>query len=325
MTTILEGAFQQNPFENPTFTPARKIVFGLDEASRLEALDAAIFASHIDLTRACCEALSAALGSTGSSLSQQTGATASTNEKLAAVRYAIGSNAPLVKKRVQGDKSLLKKIFTTHVEYFTTELNHTNAAERLDEMSKNLKANPTLVTKEITEEINGAIKAYWDDRKVQTTEKTAVNTGRLNSSTAEQALNQQLWLNECAVVQAYPAPEQLKQRQAATNHALLLRVSNGSHASTFADFIQPQLTADVVADTLPAATKRLVLANPGPVRLCFALSASPTEFPSTGVVEIVPGAQQKMKLQGLGDPTVLPYLLVHNPTSELGQYKVTLG
>jgi hypothetical protein len=325
MSTTLEGAFQHNPFENANFAPARKIVFGLDAASRLDALDAKLFGSNISLTTACCAALSAALGSTGSSLSQQTGATASTKDKLAAVRYAIGSNAPVVKKRLKGDLSLLKKIFTSHVEYFTTELNHTNAAKRLDEITKNLAANPTLVTEEITSEINDAIKGYWDDRKIQTDEKSAVSTGRLSTSTAETALNQQLWLNECAVVQAYPSPEQLKQRQAATNHSLLLRPGGGTHASIYADYIQALATADVVADTLPAATARLVLANPGPVRVCFALSASPTEFPSKGALEIAPGSQQKTKLSDLGDPLVLPYLLVHNPTSELGQYRVTLG
>lgn len=325
MSTTLDGAFQGNPFENVAFIPARKIVFGLDMIARLGTLDAATFASNIDLTRDCCEALSAAQGSTGSSLSQQAGATAITNEKLAAVRYAIGSNAPIVKKRVRGDKSLMKKIFTTHVEYFTTELNHTNAAKRMDEMTKNLAANPTLVTADISKEINDAIKDYWKERKIQGDEKSAVVGGRLESSTAETALNQQLWLNECAVVQAYPTPDQLKQRQAAANHSLLLRPSSGSHATTFADFIQPQATADVVADVLPAPAKRLVLANPGPVRLCFALSASPTDFPSSGVVEIVPGGHQKMKLRDLGDPLVLPFLLVHNPTSELGEYQVTLG
>jgi hypothetical protein len=104
-----------------------------------------------------------------------------------------------------------------------------------------------------------------------------------------------------------------------------LRPGSGSHALTFADFMQSQTTADVVADTLPAPAKRLVLANPVPVRLCFALSASPTVFPSAGVVEIVPGSEQKMKLRDLGTPLVLPILLMHNPTSELGEYKVTLG
>jgi|GEM_PF-6330086 len=325
MPTILDGAFQHNPLENVAFTPARKIVFGLDMAGRLEVLDAELFASNISLTRAGCAALSAAQGSTGSSLSQQTGATAIANEKLAAVRYAIGSNAPIVKKRVKGDKSLLKKIFTAHVEYFTTDLNHTNATKRMDEISKNLATNPTLVTAEITKEINDAIKDYWKERTAQGNEKSAVAGGRLEASTAETALNQQLWLNECDVVRAYPTPELLKQRQAAANHSLLVRSGSGSHASTFADFIQSQATADVVADALPAPAKRLVLANTGPVRLCFALSASPTDFPGTGVVEIVPGSQQKMKLRDLGDPTVLPFLLVHNPTSELGEYRVTLG
>ena len=325
MPTILDGGFQDCPFENVKFSPARKIVFGLDMAGRLETLNAALFAERIGLTREGCAALSAALGSTGSSLSQQTGATALTNDKLEAVRYAIGSNAPLVKKRAKGDMSQMKKIFTGHVTYFTADLNHGNAATRLDEMVKNMAANPTLVPKDMKEEITGAIKAYWDDRKTQETEKSAVSGGRLGTSKAETALNQVLWLNECAVVTAYPAPEQLPDRKAATNHSLLLPAGGGTTAHTYADFLQTHATADVVAGPLPLPGTRLVLANPGAVRVCFGLSASATVFPTAGVVEVLPGATLKMKLQDLGDPLALPYLLVHNPTSELGQYKVTLG
>lgn len=81
----------------------------------------------------------------------------------------------------------------------------------------------------------------------------------------------------------------------------------------------------MVAGTLPLPGARLVLANPGAVRVCYGLSASPTVFPTAGVVEVLPGATLKIKLQDLGDLLVLPYLLVHNPTSELGQYKVVLG
>ncbi len=325
MPTVLDSAFQHNPYENTTFTGGRKIVFGLDMADRLQSLDAGAFAARIKATREGCQALSEALGSTGSALSQQTGATTLTNEKLDAVRYAIGSNAPVVKKRVKGDAALLKKIFTGHVTYFTADLNHGNAAQRMDEMTKNLAANPTLVTPEISKEINDAIAAYWADRKTQGEEKSAVTGGRLGTGKAEIALNQVLWLNECALVQTYPAVDQLADRQAATNHSLLLAPAGGPHAHTYADYLPHGMVADVVAGPLPLPTARLVLINPGAVRVCFALSASPTEFPATGAVEIAPGAQQKMKLQDLGDPLLLPYLLAKNPTSELGQYKAVLG
>lgn len=212
MPSILDGAFQNCPYENESFTPARKIVFGLDMAGKLEVLNPDGFAEYISRIRLGCAVLSATLGSTGSSLSQQTGATSLTNEKLEAVRYAIGSNAPIVKKRVHGDAALMKKIFTSHVTYFTSDLNHGNAAVRMDEIAKNMVANPTLVTEEISNEINGAIADYWADRTIQGEEKSAVAGGRLGNSRAETTLNQVLWVSECAVVIAYPGPDQLADR-----------------------------------------------------------------------------------------------------------------
>jgi murein DD-endopeptidase MepM/ murein hydrolase activator NlpD len=325
------NAYQTNPFEARAFTRARKVVFALDQVSRFRQLDATAFAARISATEAAAQALSQALAGTNSALDQQLAATAGTDAALEAVRKVISAEYAVLKSRQGGaDSPTVLRIFGSDIEDYTRGLTHTNAADRLLGLRQNLIANPDVLAVADAQRIKDAIGTYTGNRSDQTDEKGTVAQHRATTDDAETAIDAVLWLNQAAIISTYSLAVQQPQRDAAANYSLLYRPGGSPQPVTYADYLAAGATVHVRADEpadelLPAPATRLVLRNPGPVRIQVALSASATAFPPTGSVEIAPGTTATLTLVALGDPVARPYLLAHNPTSELAQFTIMLG
>lgn len=326
----LTANYQNNPFESKVFSRARKVVFALDQAHRFRQLDATVFAARISATEAAALGLSTAQAATSSALDQQLAATAGSEEALEAVRRAISAEYAVLKTRRGKSSSEVLKVFGNDISEYTQGLTHTNAAGRLQGLRQNLAANPGALAAPDAQRITDAIGDYTGERSTQGQQKGTVAQRRATAADAETALDAVLWVNQAALVSTYSAAAQQPQREAAANYSLLYRPEGGARPSTYADFLAAGATADVRADEagtpLPAPATRLVLRNPGPVRVQVALSGSATAFPAGAAGrEVPPGATLTLTLADLGDATALPFLLVRNPTSELGRFEITLG
>ena len=146
---------------------------------------------------------------------------------------------------------------------------------------------------------------------MQGKEKGEVAKRRATAADAETALDAVLWLNQAAIITAYSLAAQQPQREAAANYSLLYRPAAGDTATTYADYLAAGAVADVRADEpdtpLPAPSTRLVLRNPGRVRLQLALGKSATDFPKDASVrEVAPGATLTLLLGELGDAAACP-------------------
>lgn len=324
-----EAFIQTNPFDKSMYTRPRKVVFLLDQVFRFEALDPKGFAERIVQSRSVAQAMSAALSETGSAVDQQMGATVTSDLTFEEVRRVAGQQFAILQATLGKGSAGLVAIFGHHITDYTSGLTHTNAVTKLPTLLRNLGANAAIAGPTAVDALTTAINAYLASHTDQSGEKGSVAQHRATAASFDPGLNQVLWQNQTAVVDRYPTAADQPQRIAAANYSLLQRPAAGPHAITYADFLAAGHTADVTAGSqlpLPAPATRLVLRNPGRVRLQVALSAALQPFPSSGAVqEMAPGTTLTLTLGALGDPAALPLLLVHNPTSELGQYEVVLG
>ncbi len=327
--TQLEAVFLHNPFTSVGFRRRRKLIFLLDQMARLTALDADGFAARLKLSQAIAQLVSDAMSDTGSALNQQMGATVDSDAAFENVRKVAGQQFAILQATLGKGSTGLVNIFGRHIMDYTEGLTHSNAVQRLPTLLKNVGTNAEIAGPVAVKALTDAIKQYTNAHTDQGGDKGTVATHRASAASLDGQLNQVLWQNQTAVVDRYPTAADDPQRLAAADYNLLSPPAPGHHSTTFADYLPAGTTHDVDEDDpqpLPAPTTRLVLSNPGAVRLQVALSASHTDFPAAGIVqEVAPGATVKIVLADLGDSLALPFLLVRNPTSELGQYKVVLG
>lgn len=322
-----DTSFFVNPFENPNYSRARKLLFAYDQVARLTALDAGLFGPRISATQAAAEALSTAGSATGAATGTQRGVTLGTDAQLQAYRKVVGGKYNVLLDRFGGNKQapLLITLFGASVQTYTSELTKTNAKTRLETLNQLLEANATETGADIVKAITDAAGAYLGTRKQQLRDKGTTSVAQLAETTHEAALDQALWLNLAAVVAAYPTPAQAPQRHAAADFSLLQRHAVGPQPHTETGTVAPDAVVNLVNEGLRPNTP-LRLRNPGPVLLHFALSDAPNRMgPSIRVV--LPGQTLALPASDLGDSTLLPCLNVYLPasSSQPGQYEVTVG
>lgn len=323
-----ETSFFANPFEMPSYSRARKLLFAYDQIARLTALDAMAFGPRISATQTAADALSQAGSATGTATGTQRGATLGTDAQLKAYRKVVGGKYNVLLDRFGGNKQapLLITLFGASVQAYTADLTKTNAKIRLETLNQLLADNAKETGADIVAAITDAAVTYLGTRKQQTANKGKTSVAQLTEATQETALNQTLWLNLGAVVAHYPTPEQAAQRHAATDFSLLMRRAVGPDPHTETGTVAAGAIVNLLNEDLLPTTK-LRLHNTGPVPLRFGLSVVPNRLGNV-FRELLPAETLDLLAADLGDVAALPNLNVTNPAPEggpAGAYEVTVG
>ncbi len=324
MPTLLSHFFIENPFARDEFSRERKVVYALSQAGLLLALDPDYFAPYIDRLRTEAEALSLALATTGSAISQQMGSTQGVNAALKTVRDVISSKYGLLKDQLGKNSPELHNVFGDRLTTYTTELNLTNYAKRTGTLLLNMQVPANKVTKDTLLAVQKAVAALVAARETQGEHKGTVGVGRTTADEANDTLTDTLFETTGAVTLHYPAKADAAKRHAAYNFALLPVPQSGHHSTLLAGFLPGMGTTALLNPVAPDPLVKVQLCNKGNVRLTFGLSVDGLALAGPGT-EVLPGAKLSTTLGALGDPTQEPALLAVNPTSELGQYDVTVG
>ena len=322
-------SFLDNPLtDNPRYSRERKIRFGYDQAGRLTRLDAAVFGAEISATTAACGALEMSLGRTGGAVGEGRGATIGSNAALQHYQQLVGSKYRVLQDRVGKEAALMTTVFGSSIQKFTTELTKTNAAARMEELDVLLDNHKAAVGDDIVTAIADAATAYTGKRTVQRAALATAETAYLGDQAAETALDQQLWLNACRVVIAYPSASDTDtaRRRAAADYSLLLRPAAQGPEKVSGPVAAQAVVTVFVPDGLDVllATTSLTLHNTGTTELRFGL-ATATDFDKSTARALAPGEQLTCTAADLGDPATHPYLNVYNPTDEAGAYEAVIG
>ena len=323
MDTMFPHYYVENPYASPRWSRQRKVVFALDLAGRLQALDPVFFAEGIIQLKALARALSLAGADTGTAIRQQAGDTRAVDAGLQQIRDVVSGKYGVLKDTLGKNNPALGDIFGKHLSTYTQELTLTNYDERIGTLLMNMQAQK--VDKNIVAAVQSAVQDLLDLRDAQTEKKGITTTSYSAGSAADTALNTALFSTTGTVMTKYPSDSKADAaaRHDAYNFALLPAPHHGG-AAQGGGFVGGLLTVEALAD-LPAVPRtKAVLRNVGNVRLRFGLSADPLT-PFAGGLEVLPGATMTCTLADLGDPLTQSHLLVQNPTSEVGEYSLTVG
>lgn len=324
MATYLPLFFIDNPFAREDFSRDRKVVYALNQAGRLQALDADYFATYITRLKAEAEALSLAAATTGSALSQQVGETDVVKAALQKLRDVISGKHGVLRDQLGKNSPLLKTIFNKTLSDYTTSLTLTNYAKQTGKLLQNMQATKGVVKADLIKVIQDAVKALDDAREEQTKQKGNVGTSRSTGNEADETLTATLFEAAGAVIMYYPGKNQLDKRRMAYDFNLLPAPQGGHSRIELAGFVPGGGSTAALHPVTPDPLLKVQLCNVGLVRLSFGLSIDGLTLAGPGI-EVLPGAKLSTTLVALGDPLLEPVLLVVNNTSELGQYEVTVG
>jgi hypothetical protein len=324
MATYLPQFFIDNPFGREDFSRDRKVVYALNQAGRLQALDAVHFAPYITRLKAEADALSLAGATTGSALSQQVGGTDMVNTALQKLRDVISGKHGVLRDQLGKDSKVLKTIFNKTLSDYTSGLILTNYAKQTGTLLQNMQATNGVVRIDVIEAIQDAVKNLDEVRTKQTDQKGTVGVSRTTGTEADETLTATLFEAAGAVIVHYPGKNQLDKRRQAYDFNLLPAPQSGTGRVEFANYVAGSSTALLLSPVAPDPMLKIQLCNVGLVRLSFGLSVDGLTLAGAGT-EVLPGAKLSTSLAALGDPMLEPALLVLNQTSELGRYEVTVG
>lgn len=324
MATYFPLFFIDNPFDRENFSRDRKVVYALNQAGRLLALDAEYFGSYIARLKAEAEALSLADATTGSALSQQVGETDIVKVALQKLRDVISGKHGVLRDQLGKSSALLKTIFNKTLSDYTTALSLTNYAKQTGKLLQNMQATKGVVKADVIKAIQDAVKALDEARSKQTEQKGNVGASRTTGTEADETLTATLFEAAGAVIMRYPGKNQLDKRRMAYDFNLLPAPQGGHSRVELANFVPGGGSLPLLDPVTPDPLLKIQLCNVGLVRLSFGLSVDGLTLAGPGT-EVLPGAKLSTNLAALGDPTLAPVLLVMNNTSELGQYEVTVG
>lgn len=326
---MLFNAFRSNPHDDARYSRERKIRFGYDNSARLKGLDPVRFAGQITATDTACSNLSIAMGRTGTAVGIGRGQTYGTDAALQAYREVVGSKYNVVRDRLGKKSAIVLTVFGSSIQRFTTELNKSNADARMEELDKLLDAHKTDVGTDVVEAIGDAVEAYTGKRTIQREKLGLVGTTQVAAQAAEAALDQQLWINACEVVLAYPShsDDDQARRAAAANYSLLERPDSGGPLHLKGK-VPPGAVLNLLApddDEILLPDTVLTFTNAGKSALRFVLMKAPGEFDESAAITVGPGETLVRKAADLGDVTLLAYLNVFNPSPAVGAYDVAIG
>ncbi|MDO7877803.1 hypothetical protein Q5H93_23910 [Hymenobacter sp. ASUV-10] len=324
MATYFPQFYIENPFAREEFSRDRKVVYALNQAGRLRALDADYFDAIIARLEREAEALSLASATTGSALSQQVGETDLVKAALQKLRDVISGKHGVLRDQLGKSSALLKTIFNKTLSDYTTSLTLTNYAKQTGKLLQNMQATKGVVKADVITAVQDAVKALDEARNKQTEQKSNVGTSRSTGTEADETLTATLFEAAGMVIQHYPGKSQLDKRRLAYDFNLLPAPQGGHSRLELAGFVPGGSSAALLSPVTPDPLVKIQLCNVGLVRLSFGLSVDGLTLAGAGT-EVLPGAKLSTTLATLGDPMLEPVLLVVNNTSELGQYEVTVG
>lgn len=324
-------AFRSNPHDDLRYSRERKIRFGFDNSARLKSLDPVKFADHITATDTACSGLNLAIGRTGTAVGIGRGQTYGTDAALEAYRDVVGSQYNVVRAHLGKASEVVMTVFGSSIQRYTREVTKSNAEARMEELDKLLDANKAAVGEAVVDAIADAAEAYTGKRTIQREKLGQVGTAQVAAQAAEAVLDQQLWVNACAVVIAYPSntDDDAARRRAAANYSLLVRPTAAADNTVRLTGSVPSQAVlnllDPADEDALTATTPLTLTNNGPDALRFGLADSATGFDGAGAVTVGAGQTLTLTAAALGDVSTRPYFNVQNSAGTVGEYEVVVG